>query len=77
MNIFAHISNKDAFCVQFHHLLSSVLKEELIQRRKLFFGRVVYFGWPNQPASGIMENLNWKRLCMGNFLIVQPETSTT
>ena len=76
MNIFAHISNKDAFCVQFHDLLSSVrykkkgesvLKEELIQRRKLFFGRVVYFGWPNQPASGIMENLNWKRLCMGNF----------
>ena len=63
--------------VRYKKKSESVLKEELIQRRKLFFGKVVYFGWPNQPASGIMENLNWKRLCMGNFLIVQPETSTT
>ena len=44
-----------------------MLKEELIQRRKLFFGRVVYFGWPNQHASGIMVNLNWKFM-YGNFL---------
>ena len=45
----------------------SVLKEELIQRRILFLGRVVYFGWPKQPSSGIMKNLNWTRLFMGNF----------
>ena len=48
MNIFAHISNKDAFCGQFHHLLSSVqykekkselvLKKKPMQRRKLFLG---------------------------------------
>ena len=32
-----------------------------------FSSKVLYFGWPNQPSSGIMENLHWKRLYMENF----------
>lgn len=37
------------------------VKQDPIQRGKLFLSRVVYFGWPNQPSSGTMENLHWKR----------------
>ena len=51
-----------------------IAKARYDKRRMFFFLRVLHFGWPNQPSSGIMANLHWKRLYMGNFLIVIPET---
>ena len=52
-----------------------VLKPEPIQLRMMFY-KVIYFGYPNQLSSGIMEKFILEnRLCMGSFLIVIPETT--
>ena len=44
------------------------IKEETRDRNRhnveCFFERVLYFGWPNQPSSGIMENFASGRVFM-------------
>ena len=42
----------------------NLLKRYKPTQRRMFFEGVLYFGWPNQPSSGTMENFASGRVFM-------------